>query len=273
VPSELTLLAMAAAAAGLGALGGLGGAVLLVPALVLLGVEPAEAAPLGLATVAAGSLAAGPAQLRSGLVHHRLGLLLETGASAGAVTGALLAGVLSPTVLARILAAAALAAGVAGLRRGPARNLPRPEFVAESAGEWPGTLGGAYRLGPEVVPYQARRVEAGWATMVVAGLVTGIAGIGGGFIKTPAMREIMSVPVKVAAATSTFTVGITAAAGLVVMAGQGRIDVVTTPPVILGALVGGAAGAIAQDRLRPEVVRRALGILLVVVAVVVGVRG
>jgi uncharacterized membrane protein YfcA len=268
LPDEAILLGLAAAASALGALGGIGGAVLLVPALLLLDVPASEAAPLGLIAVAAGSLAAGPQQLRAGLVHHRLGLVTETGAATGAVLGALAAGALPPAVLTRVLALAALAAGLAGIRRGPARNPPRPEFVAESPGEWPGTLAGAYRLGADVIPYQARRLPAGWTAMLGAGVVSGMAGIGGGFIKTPAMRELMSVPVKVAAATSTFTVGITAAAALVVMATQGRVDLTAAPAVLLGALVGGTGGAMVQDRLRPERVRLALGVLLVAVSVV-----
>ena len=56
-------------------------------------------------------------------------------------------------------------------------------------------------------PTRPSGVPAGLAAMVVAGVVSGLAGVGGGFIKTPVMSEIMHVPVKVAAATSTFTVG------------------------------------------------------------------
>jgi uncharacterized protein len=273
VPHDAVLLAVSAVAAAVGALGGLGGAVLLVPVLVLLDVAPSEAAPLGLLTVAAGSLAAAPSQLRAGLVHHRLGLLLETGASSGAVLGALAAGVLPGAVLSRVLAVVALGAGLAGLRRSPLRNPPQVEFVGESAGEWPGTLAGTYRLGEDVVPYQARRVGGGWLVMVLAGGVSGISGVGGGFIKTPVMRELMCVPVKVAAATSTFMVGVTAAAALVVFAVQGRIDLAAGAPIITGALAGGVAGAALQQHLSPTTTRRALGVVLLVVAVAVAVRG
>jgi uncharacterized protein len=273
VPDTAALVLLGAAAAGLGALGGIGGAVLLVPALVLLGTDTLDAAPLGLLCVAAGSLAAAPRQLRQGLVHHRLGVVLETGAAAGAVAGAIAAAALPGPILARLLAAVTFTAGAAGLRRTATRNLPRPEFVAESAGEWPGTLSGAYRLGPDVVPYAARRPVLGWWCTVGAGLVAGVAGVGGGFIKTPVMREIMSVPVKVAAATTTFTVGITATAGTVVFAVQDRLALRAGAAIVTGSLLGGALGASVQDRLSPPVARRLLGAILVVVAVAVAVRG
>jgi uncharacterized protein len=273
VPPTAVLLVLGAGAACVGALGGIGGAVLLVPVLVLTGTDPLTAAPLGLLTVAAGSLAAAPRQLREGLVHHRLGVVLETGASAGAVAGALVATSLPGALLSRLLAAVTLAAGIAGLRRSPMRNLPRPEFAAESAGEWPGTLAGAYRLGADVVPYSARRPVLGWCCTVGAGLVSGVAGVGGGFIKTPVMREIMSVPVKVAAATSTFSVGITASAGLAVFATQGRLDLRAGAAVVTGGLAGGAVGAALQERLSPASARRILAVLLLAVAVTVAIRG
>jgi len=262
------LAGLAAATSGLGALGGIGGAVVLVPVLVLLGVEPTQAAPLGLLAVAAGSMAASSRQLDEGLVHHRLGITLEIAASVGILAGALLADALSAVALSRVLAVIALVAAVAGGRRKGMRNLPSAPFVEDVAGEWPGTLGGAYVSSVGVVPYTARRVPLGLLATTGAGLVSGLAGVGGGFIKTPVMSELMHVPVKVAAATATFTSSITAATGLAIFAAQGRIEIAAGAAVVSGGLVGGFAGAAVQTRLRPELVRRVVTILLVVVGVV-----
>jgi hypothetical protein len=256
-----------------GALGGIGGAVLLVPILVLLGVDPLLAAPLGILSVAAGSLAAGPAQLEAGLVHHRLGVTLEITASAGAIAGALVADAVPGAVLVRLLGVVALAAAVAGGTRKGQRNQPEPEFAADVAGEWPGTLQGAYRLGDDVIPYRARRVGLGMAATSIAGVVSGLAGVGGGFIKTPIMSELMHVPVKVAAATATFTVGISASTALLVFAGQGRIEYRAGAVVVVAGLIGGAMGARFQRRLAPGRVRAVLSVVLAVIGVVVLVRG
>jgi uncharacterized membrane protein YfcA len=267
MPSGPVLLGLSALTAGVGSLGGLGGAVFLVPVLVLLGVEPQLAAPLGILSVGAGSLAAAPRQLDAGVVHHRLGVTLEVAASTGAIAGALLADAVSATALTLVLAVVALAAAATNVRTRGLRNPPRAEFTAELAGEWPGSLAGAYRLGTGVVPYQARRVPLGTAAMAAAGVVSGLAGVGGGFIKTPAMTEIMHVPVKVAAATTTFTVGITAATALLVFSGQGRIDLAAAPLIVVGSLAGGAVGARLQERLPPERVRLVLSGALALVAV------
>lgn len=259
--------------AGVGTLGGLGGAIILVPLLVLFGVDPLVAAPLGIMSVGASSLASAPGQVRRGLVHHRLGVTVEITASLGAIVGALLADSLSPTLLARLLAVVALAAAVAGGFRKGMRNLPAAGFSADVAGEWPGTLQGAYRLGDDVIPYRARRVPLGLAAMTVAGFVSGLAGVGGGFIKTPVMSELMHVPVKVAAATSTFTVGLTASTALIVFGGQGRIDYRAGAVVVVAGVAGGAIGAQLQGVLAPTLVRRVLSAVLVIVAVILLVRG
>jgi uncharacterized membrane protein YfcA len=259
--------------AAVGTLGGLGGAIILVPLLVVFGVDPLVAAPLGIMSVAAASLAAGPRQIEQGLVHHRLGVTLEITASAGAILGALLADAVPESVLARLLGVVALAAAVAGGMRKGMRNLPSAGFSADVAGEWPGTLQGAYRLGSDVVPYAARRVPLGLAAMTIAGFVSGLAGVGGGFIKTPVLSELMHVPVKVAAATSTFTVGITASTALIVFAGQGRIDYRAGAVVVVSGVLGGVIGTRLQHVLPPPRVRMVLSAVLVVVGVVVLVRG
>ena len=269
----LVLAAAAAATAGIGAVGGLGGAVLLVPALVLTGTPVTEAAPLGLVSVAAGSLAAGAGHLEDRVVHHRLGVATEVVASAGAIGGALLAGEIGEAGLTRILAVVAIVAAVAGGSRTGIRNLPDPTLESDAVGERVGSLAGAYALGDGVVPYEAKRLPLGLTLMGVAGVVAGLSGASGGFIKTPATSEVMHVPVKVAAATTTFTVGITAAAGLLVMAVQGRIDVHDAAAVIAASVVGGRIGAELQRGLSPVLTRRVLSALLLAVGVVLLVTG
>jgi uncharacterized protein len=264
----LVLAPLAAVAALAGTVGGFGGAILLVPLLVTLGMDPFDAAPIGVVTVAAGALAAAPDQLASGLVHHRLGITIEIPASAAAVAAALVSVHVPSTGLRLFLAAVALVAGAVGLSKAALHNPPQAEFVAEPPAEWPGTLGGTY-IGPGgSVPYHARRVKIGLVAMLGAGTVSGLSGTGGGFVKTPVMREVMWIPVKVAAATSTFTMGITAASTLLVFAGQGRIDAHLSAAAGLGGVVGGFVGARVQNHLAPGTVRRVLAVALVIIAAV-----
>lgn len=261
------LVLSAGCTAALGALGGLGGAVLLVPLLVLTDMPAGEAAPLGLLSVAAGSLAATSRQLRERSVNHRLGVTTETAATAGAIAGAVVSGSVSDSFLTYVLAATAGAAAIAGGHRKGIRNPPVPGLGAADVGERHGELGGAYPVGDAVAPYSARRLPFGLAAMAVSGLVAGLAGTSGGFIKTPATSELMHVPVKVAAATTTFTIGVTSAAALIVFALQGRLDVGDGTAIVAGSLVGGWLGAALQARLSPPLVRRSLSVVLLGVAV------
>ena len=267
------LLAIAAlATSAVGALGGLGGAILLVPILVVAGVEPSEAAPLGLVSVAAGSLAAAAPHLDARVVNHRIGVATGIVSSSAALVGALVSGAVSEAVLSVALGVVAIGAAVAGGRRKGVRNLPDPSLGPDDVGERPGTLAGVYPLVDGFVPYVARRVPLGLVGMGLAGLIAGLSGVGGGFVRTPTTTEVMHVPVKVAAATTTFGVGVTAAVGLMVFAAQGRIEPSDTALVAAAAIVGGMLGSRLQGLLSPQAVRQALAAALVVIGVVLVVK-
>ena len=267
------LLALAAfATAGIGALGGLGGAILLVPILVLTGMDPRFAAPLGLTSVAAGSLAAAPLQIRGRTVNSRLAISTEIVGSSAALVGALISGVIGKSTLSVVLGVVALIAAFAGGRRKGLRNRPDPSLGPDDVGEVPGTLAGVYPLGDGFVPYRAKRIPLGLLGMGAAGLISGISGVGGGFIKTPTATEVMHVPIKVAAATSTFAVGITSVVGLLVYESQGRVVASDAALVAAAAICGGFLGARLQSLLAPQTVRRGLSVVLVVIGVLLVVR-
>ena len=269
---QWTELVFAFVTSAVGALGGLGGAVLLVPLLVLTGTSPRLAAPLGLVSVAAGSLSAAGPQLKERTVNHRLGVTTELAAAVGAVGGALGSGLASDTFLKRFLAVVAIAAALLGGRRKGVRNLPDPALSATDVGEHVGSLSGVYQLGNGYVPYRARRLGAGLGLFGLSGVLAGMVGASGGFIKTPATSEVMHVPVRVAAATTTFTIGLTAATALTVMAVQGRLQLDHAAAVCVGSMLGGRVGALAQTRLSPPQVRRFLSVVLIVVGVILLVR-
>ena len=108
--------------------------------------------------------------------------------------------------------------------------------------------------------------------MGLSGIITGVSGVGGGFIKTPAKSELMHVPVKVSSSTTTFSIGITAAAALLVMVVKGKLDPELGAMVLVGSLVGGMVGSMVQSRLSPPTIRRFLSVLLLVVAAILVAR-
>lgn len=272
IARDLLIIGVALLTSTIGSIGGLGGAILLVPLLTLGDMTIAQAAPLGLVSVIAGSVAAGRRQTDDGIVNHRFGIVTELGATSGAIIGVLLAGSLSNTALTLVLAAVAFVAAVGGAWRRGMRWKPDPTLAASEVGERHGSLAGAYRLNGQVVPYAPTRTTLGVVLMAASGVITGLAGVGGGFLKTPLSSEVMRLPAKVAAGTSTFTIGLTATTALLLMAIDGRVDASDAALVVLGALAGGTIGSGLQRRLSPQVVRRATSLVLVVIAVILVVR-
>ncbi len=268
----LALAAAAALTSGIGTLGGLGGAIMLVPLLVLTGTPVTVAAPLGLVSVVSASSAAARRQMKEHTTNHRLGVVTESSSTLGAIVGAFAAGAISERALTYVLAVVALGAAFAGGKRKGTRWKVDPDAGHDAVGEWVGSMNGAYVLEGGVVPYRPRRIGLGIFAMGLSGLITGVSGVGGGFIKTPAKSELMHVPVKVSSSTTTFSIGITASAALLVMIVKGRVDVELALMVMLGSLAGGVAGSFVQSRLSPPAIRRFLSLLLVVVAVILVVK-
>lgn len=270
--AALTVGGLALATATLGAIGGIGGAVLLVPMLVLLGWSPLEAAPIGIAMSAAAALAAVPRQTLTGLTNYRLGVSLEIAASIAAAAGALLSVLLPVAAVQYALGGSAVVASMAGGLRKGQRNRPVEGASLEELGDRPGQLASAYpdQTG-RVVPYEVARFRTGMGLIGGAGLLAGLTGVSGGFIKTPVMSEVMRVPVKVAAATTMFMIGVTAAVTIAVYASQGRITAAIAPAVV-GGLLGGRIGAAVQPRLPATLVRRLLSVSLLVIGIVLVVR-
>jgi uncharacterized membrane protein YfcA len=91
--------------------------------------------------------------------------------------------------------------------------------------------------------YRVRGVPQGFALMFVAGVLSGLLGIGSGAVKVLAMDKAMKLPFKVSTTTSNFMIGVTAAAGAGIYLSRGYIDPGLAMPVMLGVLAGSLAGA------------------------------
>lgn len=263
--SELALsLALAGCLSGaLGAFAGIGGGVLLVPVLLLaFGFAMRDAVVTSLVSVLATSSAASLVYARRGLTHARLAMTLELVTAAGGVLGSLVAGAIAARVLAMLLVVVLVGTAAALLR--PAYE----DAPAQRGAPQDGALASTYvdeQTGASVLVSPVR-IPLGMLASVVAGVLSGLLGIGGGVIKVPTMVLAMRVPTRVATATSTFMLGVTAAASLAVYAARGDVHPLRVAPVVLGALAGSRIGARAMVRVRPRVARAVLAAILVVVA-------
>jgi len=99
--------------------------------------------------------------------------------------------------------------------------------------------------------------------MYVAGVVSGLLGIGSGALKVPAMDLAMRLPIKVSTATSNFMIGVTAAASAGVYFSRGDINPFIAAPVAAGVLLGASGGSLLLGRLKSSVVRGTFIIVLI----------
>jgi uncharacterized membrane protein YfcA len=261
--SALWLVALGAGTGVVGSMLGLGGGVFLVPLLTLaLGVPFRAAVAASLACVIATASASATVNLNRGVVNMRLGMVLEVATSVGGLAGGITATLLSTRQLFVVFALTLTAMGVVMVMRSGTRNV-----IADTSVD-PGELGGHLREGDTVYVYRVRRLPVGLVSSLAAGAISGLLGLGGGIIKVPVLNTFCGVPIRVAAATSTFMIGVTAAASAILYFARGDMMLPLTAAVVMGALPGSLLGA----RLAGRVQARSLKVLMAVVLLVVGAR-
>lgn len=262
---HLLAFVVAGAAAGtLGSLVGLGGGIIIVPVLSLfLGVPIHQAVAASLVAVVATSSVAAIGYVRDEISNLRLGMTLETATTIGAIGGGLLASHLQRETLSAVFAAFLLLnAAYLLFRQSRREGAPPSNFDT-------GVLGGRYHdpaLNREVA-YRVRRVPLGMAVSALAGAVSGMLGIGGGPIKVPMMTAAMGVPMKAAAATSNFMIGVTACASAALYYTRGMVSPAVAVPVALGVSAGAYAGSRLAKRIHGAHLAKILAAVLAVLAV------
>ena len=271
--ADLGIFAISLAAGLVGALAGVGGGIFVVPALTLLfGVDIRLAIGASIVSVIATSSGAATAYVRDQMTDLHIGMFLELATVTGAIGGALLTAIVAPALLFVILGLVLL--GSAGLQL-----LRLAEQPAEASQPSPAALRlhlfGSYpdRSTGRTAGYSARRIPLGFVLMVVAGLVSGLLGIGSGALKVLAMDGAMGLPIKVSSATSNFMIGVTAAASAGIYLSRGDVDPRIAAPVALGVLGGAVVGARILPHLSGPAVRRIFVPVLILIGLQTLARG
>lgn len=263
---ELTaLVGIASLIAGfLGALTGLGGGVVIVPLLTLaFKVDIHYAIGAALVSVIATSSGAAAAYVREGFSNVRVGMFLEIATTIGALVGAGLVLYLRVSVISIIFGVVLLYSAYASLSEHPhSPTQARPDRIAG----WLG-LDGSYPTAAGMESYNVNGVPLGFALMFVAGVLSGLLGIGSGAVKVLAMDRAMKLPFKVSTTTSNFMIGVTAAAGAGVYLHRGYIDPGLAMPVMLGVLAGSIIGARVLPGAKVKVLRVVFSSVIAALAV------
>ncbi len=257
----------------LGSLVGLGGGVLIVPLLTLLfGFPISFAIGASIISVIATSSGAAAAYVKDHMTNLRVGMFLELATTVGAMCGAFLAGLLAQHILS-VVFGVILLISAAPLVFKIGEELPEG-VKNDRLANWL-HLNGSY---PEhsqhrEVSYAVTRTPLGLAMMYVAGLISGLLGIGSGTFKVLALDEAMRLPIKVSTTTSNFMIGVTAAASAGIYFSRGDIQPLIAAPVALGILIGALLGARVLNRLSNRFLRLLFLAVIVIAAVEMVLHG
>lgn len=251
VAEVIALICVAAGAGTLGTMLGLGGGVFLVP-IFSLGFDIPLTSAIAASSIAvvANSISGSRYYLSTRFTNVRLAYVFLIPSSAGAIVGGLIATSLPQNVLRFIFATMLLGVAWIMLRRRNPGAIPVGRFRAPDRFR----LAGRYADGPggDVVSYVPRRVNFALPLVSLGGVTSGLFGIGGGPITVPLMNLIMRVPVKAAASTSSFMVGMTASSSALIYYSRGHVDPVVTVIAMGGIIMGAQLGSRLATKIRAE---------------------
>lgn len=250
------LFGAATMAGFLGALLGVGGGVFIVPVMVLMFHLPMKiAVATSIVSVIATSNAGGSKYVDQRITNLKLAMFLEIATTAGALSGAVLALYLREWIMLLIFAIMLAYMGWAAFST---RNLDDQRIAAGSFANARQDrmsrfldLRGDYHdlAAGRTVEYVICGAPIGSAIAFLAGIASGLLGVGGGVLKVSAMNRYMNVPMKVSVGTSKLMIGVTACVGSILFFMAGLIHFAVVAPVALGTTFGATLGTMIMNRL------------------------
>jgi uncharacterized membrane protein YfcA len=257
-------------AGALGALLGLGGGVFLVPFLnLVLGFPFTVAAAISLTTVIATSSSVSAARAGKQLINMKLGMLLEVATAAGSFLGGITAQFIAQSILQHLFGVVAMIVAIIMLTRLKRRNVILDPTID------PGVLGGRYHEAESggMVTYRVKRLPVAVGASFLAGNVSSLLGIGGGIIKVPILNAWCGIPLRAAAATSAFMIGVTATAGAIIYYGQGQLEPALAAAAVLGVQLGSWGGMRFGAAASAKWLKVLMALVLFIVSAMMFVRG
>lgn len=260
----ISIFAFGIFAGGIGSMLGLGGGVMMIIFFILaLGLPAHQAVALSLLAVIASSSMAGSVYIRDKMTNLKLAMVLEIFTVTGAVAGALVAVAMPVYFIQAILGIVLVYTSITMVKGVKLEE----NAITEVKGM---AVKGEYfdECTKKRVLYATSNMKIGLVLSLVSGVISGVVGIGGGVIMVPIMNLVMKIPIKAAAATSNFMVGVTAAASVFIYFNKGYVDLYLAVPSVLGIMLGAYLGTRVLNRARSNALRRILGIVLAFFAIV-----
>nr|WP_246988721.1 sulfite exporter TauE/SafE family protein [Halorientalis marina] len=265
---------------------GMGGSFLVTPALLVMGYEANVAVGSGLAFVFGTSVIATLKHRDLGQVDYKLGVLMIAGTTAGIEVGKIGLEYLQHIGLADTVVSVAYVGLLGGIG----------VFVTREALKDGGDDGGLDHdadedLDDADIPDIAKKIQSYrvppmmslrggfsvslWMILLVAfatGLLSGFLGVGGGFIRMPALFYLIGVPVPVAVGTDLFEIVFSGGIGSFLYAQSGAVDLSIVVPLLAGSALGARLGAAATSLVEEDDIKVYFGVMLLLGAIAVAVR-
>lgn len=254
-----------------GVLAGIGGGVLFVPlvsSFFPFHIDFVRGA--GLLIALGSSLAAAPTLLKKDLASLKLAIPVALIASAFSIVGAMIGLWLSsvnPAFIQGSLGVLILMIVVIMLM---AKSSIYP--VVKEGDYLAGLLGlsGTYKEGAtgKEVRWTVHRTAIGLFCFVLVGVLAGMFGLGAGWANVPILNLLMGAPLKIAVATSSFSLSITDTTAAWVYLNKGAVLPIIVVPSIMGIMAGANIGARILPRVKPTLIRK----MVIIVLLLAGVR-
>ncbi|MGN6317277.1 sulfite exporter TauE/SafE family protein [Trinickia sp.] len=239
------------------ALTGAGGGIVAVPLLVFgLGIDVATAGPIGLAAVGIAAALGALLALRDGRVRYKAAALM---AGAGAIVSPLglwLARRVpnAPLMLVFALVLLYVATRMLLQHRAATRRAPSTQADRER------TAACRMNLARGKLVWSTPCARALTLSGAVAGLLSGLLGVGGGFVIVPALRRISDIPIEGVMATSLAVIALVSTSGVAAASLSGHMPWGAALPFTGGAIVGMLAGRVVARKLGGAHLQRAFAI-------------
>ena len=273
--NALLIVALGGLVGVLSGMFGVGGGFLTTPLLIFYGIPPTVAVASATTQITGSSVSGVFAHLRRGGVDLKMGGVMVAGGVFGSLAGAgifrllqssgqidlviaFLYVVLLGSIGALMMKDAVVALGWVKLAE-PAETDQKPRhnrWIASLPGRWRFYASGLY-LSP-IAPA---------ALGFLAGILTVLLGVGGGFILVPAMIYILGMAARVVVGTSLVMIlAVSAFSTMTHALTTHAVDIVLAALLLVGGVIGAQYGALLATRLRPDLLRFALAVIILLVA-------
>jgi uncharacterized membrane protein YfcA len=273
--NALVIIALGGVVGLLTGMVGVGGGFLTTPILIFYGIPPAVAVASATTQITGTSVSGVLAHRRRKGVDYRMGAVVIAGGLVGALVGGIVFRLLQQagqidTVIAILYvvllgAIGALMAREAGAALGILKRKDNPDKKARRHNPLIASLPFRWRF------YQSGLYISPLAPLLlgfIAGMLTVLLGVGGGFIVVPAMIYILGMSAQVVVGTSLLQIlFVTAATTLVHATSTKSVDIVLAGLLLLGSVIGAQFGARLAQKAKPELLRMFLAIIILAVAV------